>query len=89
MLDNTRISTFKVKFKVYYTRITEYLVNDELVEKRQPIPTHRTIFHQSEGTEHEVTQRGHQLVVHMLQQEDAKNGTETRPVFQYTIEVTQ
>jgi hypothetical protein len=83
MLDNTRISEYKVKFRVYQTK------RHDRCRKIHPVPQHRVIFHQGEGTEQEVAQQGHQIIVEQLKQEDAKNDTYTRPLFQYTLELGQ
>ena len=72
---------WKVKFRVYKVK------KHDRCKKIHPVPTHRYIFYQGEGTEHDVVQNGHGSVLQMLKGEDKKNGTISRPYFQYTIEL--
>jgi hypothetical protein len=94
MLDRTREAEYKVKFRVFETKHTDRGRNIHLM------PGHRTIYHQSKGTEFDVVQQGHANAVNLLALEyraerkelkkagkPASEAIVKRPLFQYTLEV--
>lgn len=68
---------FKVKFRVY---VDKHCKRCDIIH---PHPTHRSISHVAEGTEHEVIQAGHKFAVALLEQE----GDGARPLYQFSFPV--
>ncbi len=95
MLDRRDVAMYKVKFRVFETK------QHGRCRKVHPMPSHRIIFHQGEGTEYDVAQQGHQLAVFCLNAEYRaerralkKEGQPMsmavikRPLFQYTVRLS-
>jgi hypothetical protein len=77
---------YKVKFRVFSERLCRKC------KKVHPQPTHRAIYHQSDGDEYTVIQEGHALAVTLLEGENKlarknKKRENLRPYYQYSFEV--
>ena len=79
----------KAKYRVYVTQLCRKC------KRVHPQPTHRYIFHQSDGDTDAVIQKGSDLINNMLELENraeyksTKRSLQRRALYQYYLELDQ